>query len=426
MRLELYRQFHKHFFRPLVLPRFVSRQWLLEGEERGIKHFTIPARKPGVPRIWFHAASVGELESLWTVIEGWAGKPVEIVITVFSESAWGVLKKLETALKNQSGTLLYLGYSPWEGGWNEALQKIQPSLFVTAKYEAWPELWVSLERLEIPLVMVAARVRRSLQISRWLSRLLGGGKYFKLHFCVSNEDEMAALLKLFPQAKCQVTGDPRWDRVQSRAAQGNRRVQELILRQVKLPRPWGVLGSVWMEDLEFWGKLLTECKGSLWIVPHRLNSNDLNRMEKFLQNLGLLTLRTSSQQHFELSTGHNCILVDEMGFLSELYSVAAWAYVGGGFSKGVHNIIEPAIHGIPVVSGTKRAERFSEIHELRQTGQLTLVHEAQTLKDWLNKLHLGQFNQRKASWVMQAKQRLGATTRVLNMIDDQIDRLASP
>jgi 3-deoxy-D-manno-octulosonic-acid transferase len=379
----------------------------------------------GVPirRCWFHAASAGELESLWTVILKASRIFDEVLVTGFSESVGERLHRLNAALAQSGKPARWVGYSPCEGEWHEALLAVKPALFVTAKYEAWPELWMSLAEQRIPLAIVGAQSRRSLKVAKWACRALGG-KLPELHLLTARTEEGAPLEQLFPDAEVKSTGDPRWDRVQSRAAAGSARARELVGLFEGWPRPWGVLGQIWDEDLKAWASELKGVRGTLWIVPHKIDGPQIASLEELLTEAGVSALRTSKLVGPErVPHRENCVILgDELGFLSELYSAVDWAYVGGGFTAGIHSTIEPAIHGIPLASGPKNAGNFPEIAELRQTGQLRIVNGVKEIRDWhAYALSVAQATGAEASagpdaWKQQALSRLGSTDRVMQAL----------
>lgn len=368
-------------------------------------------------RAWFHAASAGELESLWTVIDCWARAGNEAVLTVFSASADRALERLRASL--DSDQVVLAGRSPLEGEWYRALSSLAPDVFVTAKYEAWPELWMALRQLDVPLTIVGARARTSLRIARMACRWSGLGLP-RMSLLTTSRDDEAALRELFPLALIETTGDPRWDRIAQRASaqsQENKRARQLMERFADLPRPWGVLGSAWPEDLDLFAESLEALKGTLWVVPHSIADGSVAEMTRILDRSSLSWVRTTDlgstpRRPTEVP---RVVVVDEMGFLLELYGSADWAYVGGGFGKGVHSTMEPAYFGLPVSCGPGGASKFPEIAELKTAGQLTVVSDAMELKEWLSsRAQAG----RKAEL---GRARYGGTsTKVLERIVSQI------
>jgi len=116
-----------------------------------------------------------------------------------------------------------------------------------------------------------------------------------------------------------------------------------------------------------------------------------------------------------------CILVDEMGFLSELYSAADWAYVGGGFGKGIHNTIEPAIYGIPIFCGPAKNHRFPEIEYLRELGQLVVLKSSEDVVQLRNAVTRGHYHSTKSVWKESAHRKMGAAARINKMINKILD-----
>ena len=420
----------ENIIEPWVLPRKMGAE-RIEAGTAAIKLLSaIEPRKNSqerVPRFWFHAASVGELESLWPLtvellkslqIDSKRPAP-EFILTAFSSSAGKSVLKLGELLGKTGGTVLYCGLSPWEGHWKTVMKSVNPDIFITAKYEAWPELWMSQAELKIPLTILGARSRKSLRMGKRLCESMGFGLPRMLLLPVL-ENETQALRRDFPGARIESVGEPRWDRVMERSQTGHARAKLLLSCFHDFPRPWGICGSIWPEDVAVWGDLVLKNKGTLWIVPHKIDSDILNELYVYFSERGLKVIRTSlieterdarEQWNKELThTGNECVLVDEMGFLSELYSAADWAYVGGGFGAGVHSTIEPAIHGIPIASGPARAERFSEIQQLSGSGQLRIIRSTHEFQNWFHwQAELKERN--REAWNRDVKSYLGASAR---------------
>jgi len=361
------------------------------------------------PCLWFHAASVGELEALRPLIENWGRRPVALVVTAFSPSAEWSLRDLVEKLRAEGADIAYSGYSPFEGRWREALQFFRPVLFITQRYEAWPDLWWSLAELEIPLAIFAATAGSSM---KWMSRLnrLFLGRLPALHLYSVESHEEHKLLELFPSAEVLSLGDLRWDRIQTRLKNRNPRVEVMQSVLNQLERPLGVLGSVWPEDWKVWEPWVQELPGTQIWVPHKTDETSLSYFETKFRTMGMTYCRWS-QLNSEVQYP-SFILVDEMGFLAELYAIADWAYVGGGFGSGVHSTMEPAVSGVPIVAGTRRSERFPEIRFLRESGQLVLVQNSSELHAWLKKWVLSsEHSEPKDRFRAAVEKKCGALTR---------------
>ena len=412
LRLDLYRRFQRQFVGPAILPAFKSLRPTMT------ERFREPPvlSRPAGARIWFHAASAGELESLWSVIELASRAGDEIILTVFSPSAREAVEKLATAISKKP---LFISYAPWEGSWQDALQRLKPTHFVSAKYEAWPELWSSLAELGIPLTLVGARKRKSLTLAAQVCKLLGA-PLPKLRFALTLESDRAPLEREFPSARFLVCGDPRWDRVFSRLQRGHARARELIEHFSRAPKPWGVLAQIWPEDLEFWSETLVSdwmntSAPTLWIVPHKIDPHSLRPIEEFLRQKKIDWVRTSALGQATLRSPR-VILVDEIGFLTELYAEANWVYIGGGFGAGIHSTLEPAARGIPIACGPHRADRFPETSLLVDSGQLRVIRKKAELQEWLQQLT--SLSASRMQWEAQALARQGASVRTFDFLRD--------
>ncbi len=408
------------------------------GRARGTLAVDLPVVVSNEAPVWFHAASVGELESLWTVIYRWLAEGGMAVVTVFSDSAITKVRSLalevEKGVEGAGARLLFAGYSPWEGEWLAAFRWFRPSAFVTVKYEAWPELWASLAEEKIPLLILGAKERSSL---KFVSRALGWLKcpLPDLSLLTLLQSDQEPLRKVFPTARVDTTGDPRWDRVFERIHRGSERAKELISALGDLPRPWGVIGSAWKEDLDAFGHRLYQISGTLWVVPHHVDSETTRVLSGILEHgyRPVISTRLLDLQRPQLSESKQraAVIVDEMGFLAELYAAADWAFVGGGFGAGVHSTIEPAIQGVPIACGPARAQSFAEIEELRSTLQLRITTDADAIAEWLRTLgvlpfmgkHTEVTERDRRDWQEQAKARLGATGRVYERLREKVRNL---
>jgi 3-deoxy-D-manno-octulosonic-acid transferase len=420
-RLEAYRGFQRRFVKRFVLPRVMSAERISEAERGGLANAPVARRSAGRRRFWFHGASVGELESLWGVAQASARSGDEVIVTVLSESARSAVQRLGEALQELPGQLLFQGYSPWEGEWEAALKQMRPDAFVTAKYEAWPELWAGLRRTGTPLVVVGASARTSLRVASWASRLLGGEPP-ELMLLTARDDDKQGLKRLFPRAHLETVGEPRWDRVFERARTGNPVAAKRLKDFGNSPRPWWLLGSVGQRDLDFLEDAIRGWSGTLWVVPHRVDPGSIERFEEALEGMGLVPMRSSGGA----VASEECVLVDEVGFLLELYAAADHAYVGGGFGKGIHSTIEPAIFGIPVSCGPEGTRKFPEAAELQGTGQLRILRRPEEASAWLgDPLGARAGAELRMRWIEEAKGRLGATERVLRRAHELAQARAS-
>lgn len=307
--------------------------------------------------IWFHAASTGELEILVPLIEAVLKSGRNAAVSVFSPSADAFLKKLPPGL-------LYAGHSPQEQEWLEMFRHFGVSEVITSKYEAWPGMWRAASELGIRITVICAVMRSSLL---WARRLLSwmGVSLPKLRFYVLDEKSIPELRKNFPDSECIASADPRWLRVIQRAESRDTHMafQQWREKFAQAPKPYWVIGSAWKEDMEFLSESIRDYRGTVWVVPH--------------------SLKTPPNPSI-FAPFPNCILVDEMGLLVELYSIAERAWVGGGFGAGIHSTLEPAVYSIPVACGPKNVEKFYETGELIQQKVLTVCDTTEKVRHWLD------------------------------------------
>ena len=324
--------------------------------------------------IWFHAASVGEFEQARPIIEALKGR--KMILTFFSPSGFEMRKNYDKV-----DGVFYLPFATHRNA-VRFLTALQPKMAIFIKYEFWPAYLKELKRRAIPTYSVSAIFRESqLFFKPW------GGAYRSLLHCFTKlfvQDEASkALLNKFQIDEVEVTGDTRFDRVVQVAAQA-KEVALLDRFAVRPPSAEGkrilMAGSTWPEDEELLARYVEEHKDvKLVLVPHEIDEEHLHRIFQIFR--GQMVRYT---QATPLNLQYTRVLVvDTMGLLSSLYRYADVAYVGGGFGVGIHNTLEAAVYGIPVLFGPNY-QRFREAVGLIAAGASRSVSNYDELRDGLD------------------------------------------
>ena len=466
---SIYRFLHRALINPCILPRFLSRAHL-QALRTHILDISVPqkdqrlnqisnspldatTRSPPIQRIWFHAASVGELEALRPVIQRWVQAPTAttqfrqtalddlrhpaLILTVWSESAITALQTLAQQLREQGLRVLYAGFAPLEGQWQLAFRYYRPVAFITYRCEAWWDLWMSAVEYDVNLHIVGAEPRPALHwalvFCRWTL-----GRLPRIVLYTLTQKAQEDLQREF-KAPCEVlqAGDPRWDRVHERMQTPHPRVQTCRDAFALYPKPWGIVGSAWPEDLEVLMSALRRVQsqgplssvlGTLWVVPHQLDHRSRETQRVCLEQMGMAVNLTSSLTGDQLApprTVPAAVLVDEMGLLLSLYGLGQWVLVGGGFGRGVHSVIEPALWNLPLACGPARQKRFPEIGFLRDSGQLRLTPDAEDLSRWLIEVSGRVPDETDQHWENRNRAQLGASNRVYSQMKTRLNRTVS-
>jgi len=377
------------------------------------------------PVFIFHAASVGELETLTPILLEFSAKNKGFfIISGFSPSLARNLKKLGETLRER-GVEHCLGYSPVEGEWQaffETLPKSAAKFFLTVKYEAWPELWMELAQNQIPLVIVNASARPSLQWCARGVRVLGGSLpkfYFLTDEAHADLATQVDLRNLFPDATIEWGGDPRWDRVyavQNADSPSKERTQKIVEKAKRSAAgAQFCFAQVWPEDRPLILEARKNFPGRIWVIPHLFDEASIRDWSEWFTQNSLAVARTRVGEF--RPNEKDLIWIDEPGVLIHLYANMDAIYVGGGFGKGPHSTIEPAFSGAPICCGPHRTNRFSEISFLKNLGQLTVLSEMGQFSDWLiqNLNLLAPHSRQKVADVLG--DRLGATGRIVEILE---------
>lgn len=307
--------------------------------------------------IWFHCASLGEFEQGRPLIEE-IKKKIEsetlnykILVTFFSPSGYEIRKNYKYAD--------YVSYIPFDTPSNakKFIDIVNPVAAIFVKYEIWHYFLKEIKNRNIPAYLISAIFRENQIFFKFYGKFyLQTLKNFKTIFVQNELSE--ELLKKHGINNTLVAGDTRIDRVidVSRETYNNK-----ILEKYCTGKKCLVFGSTWRADEKFILEFINKHKDefSYIIAPHEVNEENILFLEK---NIKLATGRLS-----KLNTVENLpdvIIIDSIGILSKVYRYASLAYVGGGFGKGIHNVLEPAVYGIPVVFGPNHKKFFEAIQLL--------------------------------------------------------------
>jgi 3-deoxy-D-manno-octulosonic-acid transferase len=304
--------------------------------------------------IWIHAASLGEFEQGRPLIEAIkAGNPEKkILLTFYSPSGFEVRKNFPLA-----DLVCYLPLDT-RRAMSRFVDAVNPEAVFVIKYEFWFNLFAVLRKRNIPLFMVSVIFRADQHFFQWWGRwFLNGLRPVTWFF--AQDQQSKSLLEANGFSNVSVSGDTRFDRVLRIAHEAS---------SLSLPESFSdgskvvVAGSTWPPDEAILVRGIEEFPHVKWIiVPHEVTEDHIDALMK------LLPAGSVRWSQIAGSTDGNVIVVDTIGILSSLYRVATLAYIGGGFGKGIHNLLEAAVYHCPVIFGPNHTI-FREAHELIATG----------------------------------------------------------
>lgn len=356
--------------------------------------------------IWFHCASLGEFEQGRPVIEAIRERLPgrKILLTFFSPSGYEKRKDYHGAD--------YVMYLPLDTSRNASrmldLLSVEMALFI--KYEFWYHFLKELAWREIPTYLVSGNFRADQLFFKWY-----GGWYRRFlnlftHIFVQNH-ESESLLAGIGQHHVSLAGDTRFDRVYEIK---HSPFTHPALEDFGKDSAIIVAGSTWEQDEQ----LLAQVYGKLpelvsWIIaPHELSEGHLRNLQERFPGAACYTQLESG-----VPEGCRVILVDTIGKLSFLYRYGVMAYIGGGFGKGIHNILEAATYGLPVIFGPTY-KKFSEAVELTSLGGAFPIGNSEdllsTIRQQLENPGLLKTTSQIASNFVSA--RVGATLTILDKV----------
>ncbi len=306
--------------------------------------------------VWFHAASLGEFEQGRPIIERLRAEHPEykILLTFFSPSGYEVRKNYEGA-----DIVCYLPLDTYFSA-RKFLNLVHPEMAFFIKYEFWWNYLHILKRRGVPVYSVSSIFREGQVFFRWYGRSYRRVLKCFTRFFVQN-DESKRLLATLGIANVEITGDTRFDRV----LQIKRQAKKLpLVEAFKQDCKVFVAGSSWPPDEDIFIKYFNDHRDwKLIIAPHVIGDDHIRQIVGKLSRTAVRYTEATEE-----SVGKaDCLIIDCFGLLSSIYGYGDVAYVGGGFGVGIHNVLEAAVWGMPVIFGPNN-KRFQEAQDLLASG----------------------------------------------------------
>ena len=352
-----------------------ARLWL-NGRKNLLENVREALKSNNRPVIWMHCASLGEFEQGRYLVKRIKDSYPDqcIVITFFSPSGYEVMKNYPGA-----DFIFYLP-EPTNKKAKKFIALLNPKLVFWIKYDFWYHYLHELKKRKTPLLLVSALFHRRHSFFKWYGPL-----YKKMLRCFTwlfvQDDASVERLNNIGIKNVSVSGDTRFDRVTDIAAHFE---EVAMIREFIGNSPVIVAGSSWPEDeeeLDHYANTHREIK--FIIAPHEIEEEHLKDIEKLFR----YTIRYSDLVKNKKGSDHaNTLIVDNIGMLSRLYKYATITFVGGGFGDdGVHNVLEAAVYGKPVLFGPV-FNQFREAIDLLEEGAAFTIDNALDLEKVLDDL----------------------------------------
>ena len=383
-----------------------ARLWL-DGRKNIFDRLSAELRTQDSKVIWFHCSSLGEFEQGRPVIEN-LRKQIpnsKFLLTFFSPSGYEIRKNYKGAD--------WVFYLPLDSKRNAKIffDIVNPTLAVFVKYDYWYYYLHECKDRKTPLILVSGIFRKDQPFFKWYGNLHRSMLNCFTHFFIQDKESLQ-LLQSININNVTIAGDTRFDRV-SEIAENFKPIEEIE----KFCNGLSVLvaGSTWPDD----EKLIKDATANfsnlkIVIAPHEIHKEHIDQLKSIFPNA---MLHSQLKAHSSQPITSNFLIIDNIGMLSKLYHYATIAYVGGGFNKGIHNTLEAAVYGKPVLFGPNY-KKFKEAVGLIETAGGICISSSNELSDILqkfisNKTELELRSKKSFEFVKQNK---GAAEKILHYI----------
>ena len=362
--------------------------------------------------IWIHAASLGEFEQAKPIIEELKQKytAYKILVTFFSPSGYEIQKNYKLA-----DVICYLPLDT-KANAKRFINLVNPKLSIFIKYEFWPNFLNELHNKKIPTLLISGIFRSNQIFFKFYGGFMRNALQAFNHFFVQDENSKK-LLKRINYTNVTVAGDTRFDRVSKILEQENSLdfINQFVNNQFTI-----VAGSTWQEDEEFLVNYINKEASNnekFILAPHNIKNDKIAELKNSIDKKTVLY----SEREGKNLKDYKVFIIDTIGILTKIYSVADVAYVGGGLKTGLHNILEPATFGIPVVIGNKY-DKFKEAKDLVHLGGVFSISNQKEFSNIFIRLKEDDLYRKSTGEINKKyiQENLGATTKIMNYLKTQL------
>ena len=377
-----------------------AKNWIL-----GRKHFWEKLPKLENRQVyWFHCASLGEFDQglpMMNLIKE-HNPSIYILVTFFSPSGFENHHKR----KNSADFVCYLPLDTKSNA-RQFIQHFKPQKVFFIKYEFWTNYIFEAKKSNAKIYSVSALFRSDHRFFKWYGNQFRETLRKIDFFFVQNQSSLE-LLQSIGINQSMLTGDTRFDRVIENKANVQRdSIIEAFIQNQKA----FVIGSSWPEDEDLLRNLVSSCVLPVIIAPHDISENHLIQIEKNFEN------ETIRYSNWTLNSTKKILLIDSIGKLANAYSYGQIAFIGGGFSGNLHNILEPAVFGLPVIFGPKH-KKFPEAQTFIDAGIGFSVADEESLKMAFKSIVQNQATLKiKTTDLVLASQ--GATQKITDFLEEK-------
>lgn len=362
-----------YYFLILIVSPFNKKaKQFIKGRKFIYKNFN---KKEGSKVYWFHCSSLGEFEQGRPLIDGLKeqNENAQIILSFYSPSGYTIRENYELA-----DVVCYLPIDSKKNA-KKFISHYNPDVAVFVKYEFWHHLINQLFVRKIPVYLVSAIFRKDQIFFK------SYGYFFRnilsrfSTIFVQNESSFD-LLKNLNLSNVELSGDTRFDRVLSIVSNPKKLP---VVEKFKNGKALIICGSTWPDDEKLIANFMRQDHSELKfiIAPHEVNDAHIHAIEKLL-NVSTIKLSEANEQNVE---SKKVLIVDSIGLLSSLYQFGDIAYIGGGFGVGIHNILEAATYGMPILFGPNY-KKFQEAKDLIELGVASSINEQKELNSTFKQL----------------------------------------
>lgn len=363
--------------------------------------------------IWIHSASAGELEQGKPVIEGLKKQypTYKILLTFFSPSGYSVGKKYTVA-----DVVTYLPIDTRNNA-KQFIETVHPSLIVFVKYEYWYHHLSVAAFKHIPILLISAKFRREQLFFKWYGKFYRQLLFLYRHIFVQDKNS-SQLLYEYAISHCSKSGDTRFDRVDEIAANFS---EVKWIKEFCNGGPVIVAGSTWKDDEKFLGAFAQDHPDiKIIIAPHEVNKINRALFSALFKNVKFYSQLKNEKESANLKDTQ-VLVIDSIGLLSRLYQYATITYVGGGFNRsGIHNTLEAAVYGKPVIFGPNY-KKFREANDLIERGGAFSISNEKDFSSVINNLlgNTGKLSDAGEAAKKYVSENRGATNLILQAIQEK-------